>query len=111
MTACGALTAVAGWPMPTPKQWLFIVLASLFGAIGQLLMTLSYRYAEASTIAPLDYTSLLAAITFGYLFFGETPEVSVWIGAPLVVAAGLIILWREYRRSVAIAPPAVPPSA
>jgi drug/metabolite transporter (DMT)-like permease len=97
--------------MPSAAQWLTIVLASLFGAVGQLLMTLSYRYAEASTIAPLDYTSLLVAIAFGYLFFGETPEASVWFGAPLVVAAGLIILWREYRRSLAIAPPAVPPSA
>jgi drug/metabolite transporter (DMT)-like permease len=111
MTVCGALTAVAGWPMPTPTQWLVIVLAGLFGAVGQLLMTLSYRYAEASTIAPLDYTSLLAAISFGYWLFDETPAASVWIGAPLVVAAGLIILWREYRRSLTIAPPAVPPPA
>ncbi len=109
-TVCGAVTAFWGWPMPTGRQWLFIVLIGLFGVLGQLLMTLSYRYAEASTIAPLDYTNLLFAVLLGYFFFGETPHVSVWIGAPLVIAAGLIILWREYTASRARSVPVVVPN-
>ena len=96
---CGAFTALWGWPMPTSEQWLFIVLAGAFGVLGQLLMTFSYRYAEASTIAPLDYANLLIAVVYGYFFFGESPHLSTWIGAPLVIAAGMIILWREYRKS------------
>lgn len=99
---CAGLTAVQGWPAPTPRQWLLIVLAGFFGVFGQLLMTYSYRYAEASTIAPLDYTSLIMAVVLGFLFFDEVPMLSVWIGAPLVVAAGLIILWREYRLKKAL---------
>lgn len=95
-TICSALTALQGWPIPTPSQWLFIVLAGLFGVFGQLLMTYSYRYAEASTIAPLDYTSMIMSVILGYVFFDEMPTLSVWIGAPLVVGSGLIILWREY---------------
>jgi drug/metabolite transporter (DMT)-like permease len=35
-------------------------------------------------------------VILGYAFFGEVPTLSVWIGAPLVVGAGLLILWREY---------------
>ena len=93
---CAAVTAVQGWPMPTPMQWLLIVLAGLFGVFGQLLMTYSYRYAEASTIAPLDYSNMIMAILLGYVFFDEIPSLSIWLGAPLIVAAGLIILWREY---------------
>lgn len=93
---CAALTALQGWPMPTAAQWWLIVLSGLFGVFGQLLMTYSYRYAEASTIAPLDYTSIVMAVLLGYLFFDEIPSLSIWLGAPLVVAAGLIILWREY---------------
>jgi drug/metabolite transporter (DMT)-like permease len=93
---CAALTAVQGWPMPTPLQWLLIVLAGLFGVFGQLLMTYSYRYAEASTIAPLDYSNMIMAILLGYLFFDEIPSLSIWLGAPLIVGAGLLILWREY---------------
>ena len=109
--AVAALTAVGGWPMPTGSQWGFIVLIGVLGVLGQLLMTWSYRYAEASMIAPLDYTNLLFAVLYGYFFFGESPHVSMWIGAPLVIAAGLIILWREYRLSRARAAPVVVPNA
>lgn len=105
---CSALTAAAGWPMPTGEQWLFIGLSALFGVFGQLLMTMSYRHAEASTLAPLDYTNLLLAVTLGFYFFGEVPHWSMWIGAPLVISAGLIILWREYVRYAAVAAPVVP---
>jgi drug/metabolite transporter (DMT)-like permease len=93
---CSALTAIRGWPMPTPAQWLLIVGAGLFGVFGQVLMTYSYRYAEASTIAPIDYSNMIMSIVLGYLFFDEIPTLSVWIGAPLILGAGLIILWREY---------------
>lgn len=95
----GALTVFAGWPMPTPEQWLFIGLICVLGSIGQLLLSWSYQYAEASTIAPLDYGNLLLAVTLGYVFFDETPHLSIWLGAPLVIASGSIILWREYRRA------------
>ncbi len=93
---CAALTAFQGWPMPTPTQWMLIAGAGLFGVFGQLLMTYAYRYAEASTIAPLDYSNMILAVILGYAFFDEVPSLSVWIGAPLIVGAGLIILWREY---------------
>ena len=99
---CAAFTSFGGWPMPTAGQWLIIGAAGVLGVLGQLVMTLSYRYAEASTIAPLEYTSLLIAVVYGRLFFDETPQLSIWIGAPLVIIAGLIILWREYRRHVAV---------
>jgi drug/metabolite transporter (DMT)-like permease len=105
-----AFTALAGWPMPSAEQWLFIGLAGLFGVFGQLLMTYSYRYAEVSTIAPLDYANLLIAVVYGYFFFDELPHVSTWIGAPLVIAAGAIILWREYRLAVPRPAPAVAPN-
>ena len=101
---CAGLTAIQGWPMPTPTQSLLIVLAGLFGVFGQLLMTYSYHYAEASTVAPLEYTSMLMAVSLGYLFFDELPALSVWIGAPLVIAAGSIVLWREHFLKKQISP-------
>jgi drug/metabolite transporter (DMT)-like permease len=105
---CSAFTAILGWPMPTLNQWVFIGLAGFFGVFGQLFMTYSYRFAEASTIAPIDYVNLLIAIVYGWFFFDELPDRATWIGAPLVIAAGAIILWREYRlmlpREPAVAP-------
>lgn len=93
---CSALTAFQGWATPTPLQLLALVSAGLFGVVGQLLMTYSYRYAQASALAPLDYSNMILMVLLGYWFFAEVPSLSVWIGAPLVVISGLIILWREY---------------
>lgn len=91
------LTLVLGpWPMPSPSQWLLLGMTGVFGVLGQLAMTYSYRYAEASLIAPLDYVNMLLALAIGFYIFGEVPNVSTWIGAPLVIASGGIILWREY---------------
>lgn len=87
-----------GWPMPDRSQWLFLGMTGLFGVVGQLLMSYSYRYAEASLVAPLDYVNMLISIAIGYYFFAEIPNFSTWIGAPLVIASGGIILWREYVR-------------
>jgi len=96
-TVFAMFTAVfGGWPLPTAAQWLLIGSIGIFGVLGQLLMTYAYRYAEASLVAPLDYVNMLIAIAIGFYVFGEIPPVSTWIGAPLVIGAGGIILWREY---------------
>jgi drug/metabolite transporter (DMT)-like permease len=106
----GATAAFGGWPAPTPEQWLLIGLTGLLGVFDQLLMTYSYHYAEASLVAPLDYVGLLIAVAIGFYLFDEIPHVATWIGAPLVIVAGLIILWREYAklRSIRSAPRLVP---
>ena len=54
---------------------------------------------------------IVIAVALGYAFFDETPHLSVWVGAPLVIGAGLIILWREYRSSRMRAAPVVVPNA
>jgi drug/metabolite transporter (DMT)-like permease len=96
-TVLATLTLLLGpWPAPTRQQWVLLMLTGLFGVLGQLAMTYSYRYAEASLVAPLDYLNMLVAVAIGFYVFDEIPYVSTWIGAPLVIAAGGIILWREY---------------
>ena len=69
--------------------------AGLLGGVGQILLTTSYRYADASLIAPFDYTSMLLAIAVGYTVFGETPSGTMLMGATLIVVAGIAIIWRE----------------
>lgn len=95
-TLAAATLLLQPWPMPTAQQWLLLAMTGAFGVVGQLTMTYSFRYAEASLLAPLDYVSMLFAVGIGYTVFGELPGVSIWIGAPLVIAAGAIIIWREY---------------
>ncbi len=82
----------------------------LLGGAGQILMTHSYRFADASIIAAFDYVSMIWAATLGYAFFSETPSVAVLAGAAVVTAAGFFVLWRErsrrrVRRAAAVAAP------
>ena len=60
-------------------------------------MTAAFRYAEASIVVPIEYTGIVHATLLGYVLFGEIPGVSIWLGVPLVIGAGLLIIWREYR--------------
>ena len=86
-----------GWVWPTPWQATLLILAGIFGGVGQLLLTACYRYAEASTIAPFEYTSMLMAVTIGATVFGEVASPTTLIGATIVVSAGVFIILREHR--------------
>lgn len=72
-----------------------LVLAGLFGGVGQILMTSSYRFAEASLVAPFDYTSMILALLVGYFVFDEVPTGTMIMGAGIVIFAGVLIIWRE----------------
>lgn len=72
-----------------------LVAAGLFGGLGQVLLTSSYRHADASVIAPFEYASMLLALGVGYVIFDEVPTSLVLGGATLVVIAGILIIWRE----------------
>lgn len=89
-----------GWTSPTPSQWAFLVGAGLCGGIGQLLLTACYRYADTSTIAPFEYTSLILAVTIGYIVFDEAVGVSTLVGAAIVISAGIFIIFREHQLGI-----------
>ena len=92
------VTLVGGWTIPQGSQLLLLVGCGLLGGITQILMTLSLRYAEASLLAPFDYTTLLWSVAVGYLFLGNLPESTTVIGAIMVVLGGLYsVLYERYR--------------
>ena len=72
-----------------------LVAAGLLGGVGQILLTSSYREADASLVAPFDYVSMLFALVIGYFVFAEVPTLTMLAGAALVVTAGILIIWRE----------------
>lgn len=86
-----------GWVIPSPREAALLVLAGIAGGVGQVLLTSSYRYADASVIAPFEYASMLLALAIGYFVFDEVPTLIMLIGASLVVTAGILIIWRERR--------------
>jgi drug/metabolite transporter (DMT)-like permease len=93
----GLLTVPFGWHGLTPQQVGFLVAAGFCGGVAQILMTEAYRHAEASTVAPFEYTSMILGIIVGYLAFGDIPTIHTLIGGAIVVAAGIFIIWRERR--------------
>jgi drug/metabolite transporter (DMT)-like permease len=97
VTAAGlsSLTAFWGWVWPTPGVAALLVLAGVLGGIGQILLTSSYRWADASLIAPFEYTSMLLALVVGFVVFDEAPTLTMLLGASIVISAGVLIIWRE----------------
>ncbi|HAJ46996.1 MAG TPA: EamA family transporter [Alphaproteobacteria bacterium] len=88
------------WVTPGWSDLGVLVMVGLFGGLGQLLMTQAHVYAPASTIATFDYAAMLWALIFGWLFLSEWPQAIVFIGAAIVIAAGLFIVWREHRLGI-----------
>ncbi|QIK40304.1 DMT family transporter [Pontivivens nitratireducens] len=89
------MTLPFGWVLPGPVTFGLLVGAGLLGGVGQILLTSAYRYAPTAVIAPFDYASMIFALILGYGLFGEVPTGRMLIGAAIVVAAGLLIIWRE----------------
>ncbi len=75
--------------------WGIILAMALCGALAQVLLTLSLRFGSAAVILLMDYTALLWASFYGFFVFERAAPASLWLGAPLIVAAGLIIAYRE----------------
>jgi drug/metabolite transporter (DMT)-like permease len=75
--------------------WMLIAGLAVAGAVAQILLTAALRQAPVAAILTMDYTGLIWSLLFGWLFFADVPGHSVWLGAPVIIAAGLVIAWRE----------------
>ena len=91
------ITIPFGWVWPSATEAALLVGAGILGGVGQILLTSSYREADASLIAPFDYASMLFALGIGYFVFDEVPTLTMLGGAALVVVAGILIIWRERK--------------
>src|SRR3954447_21796889 len=96
-TLLGLVTIALGWRLPGAADATLLVVIGILGGIGQILLTQSFRYADASLIAPFEYTTMLWAFLIGWFAFAQAPHEAVIVGAGIVAAAGLFVLWREHR--------------
>jgi len=94
----GIVTIFKGdWVLPTKIDFLIFIIMGLCGSIANLLLTQSYRLAEASLVTPIKYLSLVFAIVFGFLIWSEIPKLLTLFGALLVIISSLIIFMRENK--------------
>ena len=93
------------WTAPPSLFDLMLLLAvGAFGSVGHYLLIMAHHRAPASVLSPFMYTQLLWATTFGYLVFNNIPNRWTLIGAAIVVASGLYLLYREQKVRGTVAP-------
>jgi drug/metabolite transporter (DMT)-like permease len=93
------------WIMPTKIDMLIFIILGLCGSVANLLLTQSYRLAEASLVTPIKYLSLVFAIFFGFFIWSEIPKILTLVGAVLVILSSLIIFVRETQLKKQIVAP------
>ncbi|MEM1374517.1 MAG: DMT family transporter [Pseudomonadota bacterium] len=96
-TLLGLATLPFGWVWPTPGQYGYLIGAGLIGGVGQILLTSSYRFADASALAPFTYSAMVWSLIIGWIWFAEIPTLPMLLGSLIVIAAGSLIVWRERK--------------
>lgn len=86
-------------PMPLPHLGGFMTMAVL-GSAGTFCIIAAYKKAEATVVAPMQFSQIVWATGFGYVLFGETVDRATVAGAAIVIASGSYILFRESRAKV-----------
>lgn len=98
---CGAALMPWYWTAPASIDLTLMLGLGLITFVSQYTIVQAYRMASASVIAPMDYTVLPWAALLGYAFWREIPSESTLLGAPIVIASSVYVVYREYRRKTA----------
>jgi drug/metabolite transporter (DMT)-like permease len=81
------------WVMPTTEHLLMLAACGPIAAAGMVLLTQAYRMAEANFVTSFEYTAIIWASLGGWYFWNEIPDLYTFIGAALIIAAGLYVLY------------------
>ena len=96
----GAAAIPSAHAVPTPLHFVLLGLLGVLSLAAHFLTNRSLTVADAATVTPYQYTMLIWAMTFGWLVFGETPRLTTIIAAPIIVASGLFIFFREQQLGI-----------
>jgi len=88
------------WQTPEPWHWLGFLVSGVFGIGATAFITLAFRFAPAAIAAPFDYTAMLWAVLLGWWFWGELPDLWVWVGSVLIMGSGLAIAYYDRRTTL-----------
>lgn len=83
------------WRTPLPAELALIVGFAALAVVGQWLVTTAFANGDASLVAPLEYTSLVWVVLLDTLVWGVVPAAQTFAGAALIVAASLLVWYRE----------------
>ena len=89
------IAMVPFWTTPSIGQLAVLVLLGPLGTLAHMSFAHSFKQADVSAVTPVEFTKLIFASSFGYLFFGEVPEVWTWVGGSLIFSAVAYLAIRE----------------
>ncbi len=95
VVACASVFLPWYWRQPTPTEWILLLIMGTFALGAQFFMMQAIKLAPVSVIAPLLYVSLVFAIAVDILFWGIAPDQTTLLGAGIIIAAGLYVIYRE----------------
>ena len=85
------------WNETRTEHWILFFGTGILGALAHLCMVSAFRRAQASLIAPFNYTKLIFVGILGFIMFEEVPTLNTLIGSALIVFAGLFVYYQESR--------------
>jgi drug/metabolite transporter (DMT)-like permease len=85
------------WVWPTPFDLFLLASLGALAAFAMVMFASAYKHAEASFVAPFEYTAMFWAVFYGMTIWGDVPDRYVILGGSLVVVAGLYMLWKDRR--------------
>lgn len=100
VTVCGigaGFLAIPFWRPVSDEHWILMIGLGVTGTFGQVFLTAAFRRASAAIVAPFDYTHMIFAVIYGLAFWGYLPDARTWLGAGIIIASGLFIIYRERR--------------
>ena len=83
------------WVWPNNLDLSFMIASGILGFIAQICLTKSFQLADASILAPIDFSSVIWSFSLGYIFFGELISSDVLIGGLIIIASVGYIFYRE----------------
>ena len=92
--ATGAALSVSYQPMELVHLAMTGIIAGL-GLMGGFLVIMAYRTGEAAIVAPMQYSQILWATGYGWFLFGEGVDPATLLGAGVIIASGIYIVWGE----------------
>ena len=103
LTMTSLFALALGWREWAPlrsEDWSTLCGLGVFGALGQYALTDAFQRADASRIAPLEYTALVWGIALDYALWHTLPDAVTLSGAAVIIAAGLYLIRREHQKHV-----------
>lgn len=83
------------WVWPSAQDATILTANGMLAAFGMLLFASAYKYGESNFVAPFEYSAMIWALTYGVLIFGDYPDRYTAMGAAVVIAAGILMIWRD----------------